>query len=206
MIRVHSSLLASMRLAMSGQALEAYVVLRSAIEQAWYALHIAKDPCPPELSTVWLTRNDDDTTRSKCKAEFLIARVRATHESLDLETARGLRHLYETVIDVGAHPNPLGVLAALNISEHASEKTYQVGILAPEPILVLSALHATVAVGVGALKVFQLVFPERFEIMGIDQEIKSLVGGLNSVFKPFVKWAAMAPSQAAQPEGISRIR
>jgi hypothetical protein len=183
MIRVHSSLLASMRLAMCGQAPEAYVVLRSAIEQAWYALHIAKDPSPPQRSTIWLSRNDDAASKSRCKTEFTIANVRSTLDSLDPVTSKPLHQLYETMIDFGAHPNQRGVLAAINSSEQGKEHNYHVGILAPEPLPVVSALHETVAVGVGALKVFHLVFPERFQIMGLDSEIDVLVAELNSVFK-----------------------
>src|SRR5271157_2360880 len=42
MVRTHSSFLAGIRLAMSGQVSESFPVLRAAVEQAWYALHIAK--------------------------------------------------------------------------------------------------------------------------------------------------------------------
>jgi hypothetical protein len=42
-----------------------------------------------------------------------------------------------------------------------------------------------VAVVVGALKIFYLIFPERFKIMGIDAEIEALAKGLNTVFKPY---------------------
>ena len=44
MVRTHSSCLAGLRLAMSGQVSEAFAVLRSGVECTWYALHIAKDP------------------------------------------------------------------------------------------------------------------------------------------------------------------
>jgi hypothetical protein len=53
-VRSHSSFLAAIRLAMSGQVSEAFPVLRSAVESTWYALHIAKDPKPTERSEIWL--------------------------------------------------------------------------------------------------------------------------------------------------------
>jgi len=46
-----------------------------------------------------------------------------------------------------------------------------------------------VAVAVGALKVFELIYPERFKITGVDLEIENLVAGLNSVFKPYARVA-----------------
>ena len=187
MVRTHSSFLAAIRLAMSGQLSESYAVLRAAIEQAWYALHMAKDPQPPTRTTVWLCRNDDETSKSKCKSEFTIAKVRSTHESLDPATAKQLHELYETMIDFGAHPNQLGMLVAMGKSEMEQGINYQVGILFPEVVALAATLRMAVAVAVGALKVFQLIFPECFKLMGLDEEIKALVNELNSVFKPYMQ-------------------
>jgi hypothetical protein len=60
-IRAHSSFLAATRLSTSGQLLEAFVVLRVAIEQAWYALHIAKDPTGHARAEVLLRRGRERT-------------------------------------------------------------------------------------------------------------------------------------------------
>lgn len=187
MVRTHAAFLAAIRLAMSGQWFESYPVLRAVIEQAWYALHIAKDPQPPNRVKVWLCRNDDEASKSKCKSEFTVVNVRSTHESLDSVTAKQLHELYETMIDFGAHPNPRGVLTAMNRSEAENEVRYRVGILFVDPILLVATLRWAVAVAVGALKIFQLIFPERFKLMGLDEEIKALVNELNSVFKPYVQ-------------------
>lgn len=183
--RTRSSFFASIRLSMSGQVAESYPVLRAGIEQAWYALHIAKDPNPPERVTVWVQRNDDESLRSKCKNEFQIRKVRSTHQSFDSTTAEQLHELYERVIDLGAHPNQQGVLTSMNLSETEEEITYQVGLLAPKVIPVLFALKTTVEVAIGMLKVYQLIFPERFKIMSLDDEIKALVGKLNLDFKAY---------------------
>src|SRR5690349_4285554 len=58
LIRSHSAILVTMRLAMSGQAVEAQAVLRVAIENAWYALHVTCDPAPPARARVWWERGD----------------------------------------------------------------------------------------------------------------------------------------------------
>jgi hypothetical protein len=42
-----------------------------------------------------------------------------------------------------------------------------------------------VAVAVGDLNVFQHVFPERFRLISLDEEIEALVGELNSAFKAY---------------------
>lgn len=185
--RTHSSFLASIRLAMSGQFPESYAILRVGIEQAWYALHIAKDPHPPERVTVWLRRNDDQSSKSRCKNEFTVQNVRSTHESIDSVTAKQLHELYEKMIDYGAHPNQISLFAAMSESETEQETTFTLGILFREPVPILATLQMAVAVAVGALEVFHRVFPERFRIMSLDREIKALVGELNSAFKMYVQ-------------------
>jgi hypothetical protein len=112
-----SSLRAAVRLAMSGQILEPYVLLRAAIEQSWYALHIAKDPSPPDRSALWLNRNVDAESKERCKEEFTARRVRVTHEALDAESAGRLHRLYEVTINFGAHPNSAGILVSLTESQ-----------------------------------------------------------------------------------------
>jgi hypothetical protein len=186
-VRTHSSFLAAIRLTMSGQLSESYAVLRAAIEQAWYALHMAKDPQPPNRVKVWLSRNHDEISKSKCKSEFTVTNVRSTHDSLDSVAAKQLHQLYETMIDFGAHPNQLGVLMAMNKSGTEQAISYQVGILFTNTVPLVATLQKAAAVAVGALKVFQLILSERFKIMGLDKEIKALVGELNSVFKPYAQ-------------------
>ncbi len=184
-VRTHSSFLASIRLAMSGQIPESYAVLRASIEQAWYALHIAKDPHPPKRVTVWLCRNDDATSRSKCKNEFTVQNVRSTHESFDTVTAKQIHELYERMIDYGAHPNEQSLFLAMSQAETDEETNFTVGILWKSPDSILLTVRMAVAVAVGALKVFQCIFPELFRLISLDKEIEALVGELNSTFKTY---------------------
>jgi hypothetical protein len=91
------------------------------------------------------------------------------------------------MIDYGAHPNQLGVLVEMSKLETEQEINYRVGILFPEIVPLVATLRMAVAMAVGALKVFQLIFPERFKLMGLDEEITVFVSELNSVFKPYVQ-------------------
>lgn len=185
LIRTHSTFLAAIRAGMSGQVSEAFVLLRGAIEQSWYALHMAKDSNPDDRVEIWLRRNDDDQAAAKCKAEFTVKNVRSTHEALDPSTAFELRRLYEMLIDYGAHPNQMGVLTALRSDESANQIDYKVGILYPAELPVMVTLRIAVAVAIGALKVFKLIYPERFALMSFDTELAELVDELNSKFKPY---------------------
>lgn len=167
---------------MSGQVPEAYPVLRLAIEQAWYALHIANHP---DRAIIWLCRNDNEDSRAKCRDEFTIGNVRSTHELLDSSTAARIQVLYDEVIDLGAHPNQLSVMGAMSRREIEKEIYHGVGILRPEPAPMLLALKKAIEVAIGALKIFYLIFPERFKLMGIDAETETLVRELNTIFKAY---------------------
>jgi hypothetical protein len=177
--RTHSAYFAACRLAMSGQHFESYPVIRAGIEQAWYALHISRNADHVET---WLRRNDGVPETKKCKSQFKITNVVATHRSLDLHTARDFHMLYEMTIDYGAHPNQLGVLTALKSDTRGS---YQVGILVPDITSTALALRMAVAMGVGVLKICQLIYPERFALTGLDLDVEKLKDELNSIFKPY---------------------
>ena len=187
LVRAHSTFLAACRLTMSGQIGEAHVLNRAAIEQAWYALHIAKDPEPWKRAEIWLRRNESADAKASCKAEFTVAKVRATHSSLDVGNAKDLSELYELTIDFGAHPNQMGVLGSIRRVEDAEKVVYNVGILAPNTLGVMAAIRMTIAIAIGVFRVFRVIYPERFAIVGLDGEIASLVAALNTVFKPFAK-------------------
>lgn len=185
MLRSRSSFLAAVRLAMSGQISEVFPVLRPAIESTWYALHIAKDPKGTERTQIWLRRNDGATAKKRCKTEFMVAKVRETHETLDANTAKGLRRVYENLIDFGAHPNPLGVMISMRKSESDKRGDFRVGRLHAEDLVILFALRMAVQVAIYALKTFQLVFPERFTLAKIDLEIEKLTAEAAALFKSY---------------------
>jgi hypothetical protein len=69
-------------------------------------------------------------------------------------------------------------------SATGKEINYQVGILFIDTVRLVATLRRAVAVAVAALKVFQLIFPERFKLIGLDEEIEALVSEASSVFQP----------------------
>ena len=185
MVRTHSYFLAGLRLVMSGQVSEAFPVLRSAVECTWYSLHIGKDPTGTKRAEIWLRRNEDAGSKSRCKSEFTISNLRRTHDALDPNTAKDLHAIYEDLIDFGAHPNQFGVMIAMRKSESEKQNDFSVGILHAESLPIVLALRMAVAVAIGALKTFQLVFPERFTLAGIDLEIHKIVGEAEILFKSY---------------------
>jgi hypothetical protein len=185
LIRTHSSFLAAIRAGMSGQIGEAFVLLRAVIEQSWYALHMATGPEAELRTDIWLMRNESSAATGKCKAEFTVKNVRSTHEGLDLAAAAELQQLYEKLIDYGAHPNQMGVFTSIKSHESETAVGFQVGILHPAELPVMVTLRLGMAVAIGALKIFLLIYPERFLLMDFEPELQRLIAELNSIFRPY---------------------
>lgn len=83
---------------------------------------------------------------------------------------------------MGAHPNQMGMLTAIQQKETANQIDYEVGIFNPDVLQVMWSLKLAVAVAIGSLKIFQLVYPERFALTSLDTEIAALVTEMNSRF------------------------
>ena len=176
LIRSHSAILTGMGLAMSGRAFEAQTVLRVAIEHAWYALHITRDPNPPALARIWWNRGDSPEATEAVKREFTVGKVRRTHEGLDREAAAAMQRLYDEAINFGGHPNQDGVALTLRLGERDEETvTIGVGFLHPIPAVIVSTIKAAVDVATGLAKIVSLIYPERFTIAGLDNEVNRLI-------------------------------
>lgn len=117
-MRMFSVLRAATRLAMSGQLYESRAVMRSAVECGVYA-HAMRHS--HELRVAWARRDEDEETRKVARNAFswsaLMKLLRAQNEPL----AGAVHHLYDKLIDLGAHPNPGGILGGVAIDEAGDE-------------------------------------------------------------------------------------
>jgi len=114
-------------------------------------------------------------------SQFSITNVRATHAALDPVTEAAAHKVYKSTIQFGGHPNERSVLAATIRTSEGFGAVF----LTNNPVLIAAALKGAIEAGVVALKTFELVFPARFAIMGVDREIAALVDSLNTVFKKY---------------------
>ena len=73
----------------------------------------------------------------------------------------------------------------MNLSETDKETTFQVGLVAPQLLPALMAIKTAAEVAIGTFKVYQIIFPEHFQIMNLDRTINALIEGLNRAFKPY---------------------
>ena len=151
------------------------MALRGSLENSLYGLHISNNPGTREI---WLCRHDDEDSKKKCKNEFTAGNVFKTLKLRDKETHRIAKHLYETTIDYGAHPNEKGLLSMVRKERDEQKIDFMVDYLTGDSMSLRLGLKMTARVGVCSLFVFKLVFKERFDILGVSADLDKLKQGL----------------------------
>jgi hypothetical protein len=154
-----------------------------AIESAWYALHVAEDPSPPARARTWWDRDVSPQATQACQDEFTVGNVRRTHEALDARTAAAMKILYDDTVTLGGHPNERAVASSLRIDRSRPDAvTLGLRFLHPDERSMKAALKATIDVAVGVAKTVGLIYPDRFRIMSVGEEIDQLVRHSGAVF------------------------
>lgn len=175
LFRAHSAYLAGIRLALSGQVPEAYMVLRGSLECALYGLYVARKP---SVSKIWLRRDEDEVSRRKVRKEFKVANVFQVLELEDQKLRKIAGNLYERTIDYGGHPNQQAFLSVMKQQSNDSKITFQSAYMIGNEDTLHLCLKSCAQIGICALSIFRLVFRERFDILGISQNLDSMKKGL----------------------------
>jgi hypothetical protein len=171
LLRAHSSFLGAAHLALAGQLPEAYMLLRGSIENAVYAFYFHKTPDSHER---WLRRHDSDKTKRIVQGEFRIRALLRLLSKHDETLGSIADQLYERAIDFGGHPNERALSQVLKLSETEADRLLHVNYLSGHTVAFQSCLKSTAQVGVLVLKVFQKVFPERYDLLGLSERLKEL--------------------------------
>jgi hypothetical protein len=175
LLRVHSTFRAATSLAMSGQVPEAYVLLRSCLENALYGFYIFRNP---SAQAIWLGRHDSEKAKKKVRTEFTIRNLINTFATSDARGAKVVETLYERTIDMGAHPNEMGMMQSLKMSKEEKYVHFGITYLHGDTPSLRLCLKTTAQVGVCVLDIFQRIFKERFDILGLTEELSQLKTGL----------------------------
>jgi hypothetical protein len=171
-LRTHSSFLAAVRLAVSGQLPETYMILRGTLENALYGFYIS---IRPELRETWLRRHDDAASMRAVKQEFQIGSIFKRLALANAKIGDITQTLYERTIDSGAHPNEQALMQVLDMKQGADQIRFDVRYLTKGDELAFGAcLKTTAQVGVCSLDIFRIIFHERFEILGLTRELEHL--------------------------------
>src|SRR5262249_27423399 len=158
-------------MALSGQAVEAFVMMRSCLEYAGYALAIFRDP---ELQAVFMGRHFSPEGMTEQKSKFRISEVRSTIASFDPRLAEVFQKFYDRSIDFGGHPNPHGIMSTVQMPENPIDQSFTALALTTDQKVLLHAMKSTAQVGLTALFIFQHIFKPKFELLGIREEMDRL--------------------------------
>ena len=175
LLRAHSNFLAACRLCWSAQIPESYALLRSCLENALYGLYLAKHP---ESRETWLRRHDDAASKQRVKDEFKIGAMLKLTAEMDATEGDVAKALYDRTIDSGAHPNERALMQTLQITESADKIEFKSNYLDQDSVALRAALKTTAQVGVCALSLFRVIYPERFDIMGVTDLLRDVKVGL----------------------------
>ena len=151
---------------LAGQFAELFVMMRSCLEYAGYALLIFADP---RLEEVFVNRHVDNAGKKAQRKKFEIPNVIRKIAHFDQKLGDLYKDLYDRSIDFGGHPNPHGMLGAMNIDKDEDEQTTGMTTFAltVEPRIIEFAMHKAAQVGLTSLYIFQHIFKEKFELLGI---------------------------------------
>jgi len=177
MHRCQYALKAATGLALAGQVVECFVMLRSALEYAAYSLAIFEQP---SLEEVFINRHMSDADTSVMKAKFRISEVRDAVERHDPDLAKNFDLFYQRSIDFGGHPNPHGTFSAMAMHEEGGQTIITTWAMTGDEKALAHALKSTAQVGLTVLYIFQHTLKAKFELLGIRAEIEAIrnSGGL----------------------------
>ena len=137
-------------MALAGQVVEAFVMQRSVLEYAGYALVICQTP---SLESVFLGRHTNPKAMKTQKDAFTIGAVKVAMRRRDTKLTDIFIEDYERSINFGGHPNPHAALSASVPDERDGKFCLTVLAISSEREIVVHALKCTAQVGAdGALR------------------------------------------------------
>jgi hypothetical protein len=158
-------------MALAGQVVEAFVMMRSCLEYAGCALVMFADPT---LEDVFFSRHVDDAGRNAQKQKFQIREIRAIIATFDNKLAEIFKTFYDRAIDMGGHPNPFAVCNTVQMASSGSGHTFRTLALSKDETTLRHAMKSIAQVGLTVLFIFQHIFKAKFELLGLRAELDSM--------------------------------
>ncbi|MBB5373992.1 hypothetical protein [Acidocella aromatica] len=159
-------------MALAGQVTEVFVMLRSVLEYAGYALLIHDNAA---LQDVWLGRHVSPTDKRAQKDAFRISDVKSAVKRHDARLGEIFDESYERTVDFGGHPNPHAAFSAMHMDEDEGQTGLTALAISNDVTVVQHALKSTAQIGLTALHIFQHVFTAKFELLGIREVMEGLM-------------------------------
>lgn len=172
MLRAHSAFRAGVGAVIAGQLFESQALLRLCLEHAAYGFYIGADTDRMER---WLRRGDSDDHRKAVRKEFHNKKIRACIASSSLVMCKHFDHLYNQLIEFGAHPNEMGYSLNTTMQRNdAGDIAIETVYLQADGMQLNHGLKVAGQVGLWALHLMQLLYRERFELLGIRADLEDV--------------------------------
>ncbi len=156
---------------MAGQIYETNATLRAAIEISAYGVYIGDNVPRYEL---WMGRHDTDAGKNKVRDEFRHRKIVKHLETMSKPLAADYETLYEDTIDQGAHPNERGFSFSTNVREGDDGKELEQVYLHGTGLQLDLGLKNVVRIGMWILHLFRIVYPAKFELLGVSAALDDL--------------------------------
>jgi len=151
------------------------MVYRGCLENALYGLYLSRTPASQET---WLRRHDDEKSKKDVRREFKIQNLLKLLKSEDDKLHHAVNQLYERTIDLGGHPNERAFFSVMKQTKDPLKITFDSAYLIGNEAALQLGLKSCAQIGICALLIFQRIYPERFDILGLSDQLNSLKKGL----------------------------
>lgn len=151
------------------------MVLRGCIENALYGLYLSRNPTSRET---WLKRDDDKKSKQTMRNEFTAGNLLRAVQSEDVKLYDIAKELYDRTIDLGGHPNEEAFFTVMKQTEGDSKLTFHSAYLVGDEPALRLALKTCAQIGTCTLSIFQMIYPQRFDILGLSDRLNLLKKGL----------------------------
>lgn len=123
LVNAYSLYLSAVRIALSGQSPPVFAILRACLESALYAVIVARSE---EHRKIWSERKEHI---KRCRSLFKKDTAQKYLAKVDPNLARLVSDLYESMIDLGAHPNSRSVFNHLSLDTRDEGEAVTLAIL-----------------------------------------------------------------------------
>jgi len=190
-LRSRAAYLAGVRLAISGQSVEAYPILRLCLEFSLYAYFIFVDKNSvevdhdsekikvPERFMIWLDRRKDAESKRLFLKTFTMGNLKGAISEVDKKLGDIVGNLYDNLIDFGAHPNFETILGHQE-NEGGLQISY---FLPPTEDIHKKCIQDLASTGICALLIFRWMYKEFFDIVNLTQQLDLLKSAMPKTFK-----------------------
>lgn len=180
--RAYSTYIATIRLLVATQSIEVYPLLRSTLEYSIYALYFRDHLA--ELN-ILLKRHEGKKQREKAQKVARPGQMLKYITTIDKRAGQEARRLYETTIDLGAHPNPASIMAG-----YVLEGTLEAQVVTSLTFVGTSppfyqAAESTLAIGFWSIRLCHLTFPDETKSLDIPNTLGVIDKEITDVIQSF---------------------